>query len=409
MNIRQLRAAATALIVSAGMALPAVAVQVQIALQGTLINPNNNQPYTGAQAAEFKIYQGGNATTAGSGTLVYDETVTVTPAASGVFSHPLGSGTPIGPALSTAAFDTSQAVYIEIAIGGTVLLPRLQLLGSPYASIAGIAESLKSGSSITYGLSVGTLNVTGTGSTTFSVVTASGVQINGGTLEVNGSGGVSVRGGIVASTGTFTATGNTQPSLTTSSGIVVNAGGVTAPFFNGTFYGTFPTIAGPPPIGALLAYAGSTEPSGWVECDGRSIAQSGTAVAAWGNYNTSALFTAIGTVWGSAGAGVFNIPDMRGIFPRGWNHAKGAGSFRDPDAASRTNQYASGATGDAVGSYQVDELESHTHTYTSASGGGSFYSQGSAVIANTTLTSSATGGNETRPTNAYVMYIIRVQ
>ena len=216
--------------------------------------------------------------------------------------------------------------------------------------------------------------------------------------------------GVTAASGTFSATG--QYSLSTSSGIKVLAGSVDAPTFNGTYYGDGSKLSGispGTPVGTIVLFAGTSEPSGWVECDGRSLGQSGTAVASWGNYSTAALFGAIGTVWGSAGAGVYNLPDFRGIVPRGYNHGK-TGSWSDPDAGSRVAQYASGATGDAIGTYQLDELKSHTHSLSFTASGADSNSGGPNY--NTTganQPTSATGGNETRPKNASVLYIVRVQ
>src|SRR5690349_20930418 len=54
------------------------------------------------------------------------------------------------------------------------------------------------------------------------------------------------------------------------------------------------------PSGTLLDYAGTTAPSGWLECDGTSYATA--------TYPT--LFFAIGYTWGGAGAN-FNVPDLR--------------------------------------------------------------------------------------------------
>jgi microcystin-dependent protein len=216
--------------------------------------------------------------------------------------------------------------------------------------------------------------------------------------------------GVTAASGTFTATG--QYSLSTSSGIKVLAGSVDAPAFNGTYYGDGSKLSGispGTPVGTIVLFAGTSEPSGWVECDGRSLSQAGIAVASWGSYNTATLFSAIGTVWGSAGPGVYNIPDFRGIVPRGYNHGK-TGSWSDPDAGSRVAQYASGATGDSIGTYQLDELKSHTHTLSFTASGADSNSGGPNY--NTTganQPTSATGGNETRPKNASVLYIVRVQ
>jgi microcystin-dependent protein len=60
------------------------------------------------------------------------------------------------------------------------------------------------------------------------------------------------------------------------------------------------------PVGTLLDYAGSTAPSGYLMCDGRSLSTAGTYAA---------LFAVIGYAYGGSGAS-FNIPDFRGRFAR---------------------------------------------------------------------------------------------
>lgn len=168
------------------LAATAGAVQTQVMVQGFLTNATGT-PYTTTQTTEFRVYQGGNANTAGSGTLYYDETASVTPSASGVFTYALGSGSPTVPflvigagatvanALSTTTFDTTQAVYLEISVGGVPLLPRLQLLGTPYAALAGAAESLKPTgqiSTINLAASSATVAILSVGAGTFNTIIA---------------------------------------------------------------------------------------------------------------------------------------------------------------------------------------------------------------------------------------------
>lgn len=142
------------------------------------------------------------------------------------------------------------------------------------------------------------------------------------------------------------------------------------------------------PTGSMLPYGGTTAPSGWLLCDGAEVSRSDYA----------SLFAAIGTSFGSGdGSTTFNLPDLRGEFLRGWDNSRG----RDPDAATRTG-------GDAVGSTQEDEFMSHTHT-TSA---GYSNNKGRVGSDNRHLvfsghTTGATGGNETRPKNVAVNFIIK--
>jgi microcystin-dependent protein len=64
------------------------------------------------------------------------------------------------------------------------------------------------------------------------------------------------------------------------------------------------------PAGSVQMFAGSTIPTGWLLCDGRSTAISRTTYAA--------LFAAIGTTYGSGdGSTTFNLPDMRSRMPIG--------------------------------------------------------------------------------------------
>ena len=151
------------------------------------------------------------------------------------------------------------------------------------------------------------------------------------------------------------------------------------------------------PAGVILPYGGTSAPTGFLLCDGTSYLRA----------TYSALFTAIGTAYGTADGAHFNVPDLRGRFLRGVD----GGTARDPDASSRTAMNTGGATGNNVGSIQADQLKSHNHTIHANAGS---FTAGSTEIqaANSTgthadITINSTGGNETRPLNAYVNYIIK--
>ena len=148
-------------------------------------------------------------------------------------------------------------------------------------------------------------------------------------------------------------------------------------------------------VGTISAYGGNTAPTGWLLCDGTAVSQTTYAD----------LFAVIGCNFGCSG-GNFNLPDLRGRFLRG----RDGGALRDPDSGTRTSMNTGGNTADNVGSVQVDELKSHTHSYTTNSwtdndqdgsgpGSGMGWPTGQSV--------GATGGNETRPVNAYVNWIVK--
>ena len=149
--------------------------------------------------------------------------------------------------------------------------------------------------------------------------------------------------------------------------------------------------------GELKIWTTGTAPSGYLECNGAAVSRA----------TYSDLFGVIAELWGQGdNATTFNVPDMRGRFPRGWAH----GSTRDPDKASRTASATGGATGDSVGSVQADQFKSHSHRMEKGTGNnesgrmndaaGDFQNWAGGPT-------KVTGGNETRPENANVMYIIK--
>ena len=151
--------------------------------------------------------------------------------------------------------------------------------------------------------------------------------------------------------------------------------------------------------GEIKMWPTETVPDGYLECDGSSLLRA--------TYAT--LFAIIGTMYGTADATHFNLPDLRGRFIRAWDNAK----TTDPDSATRTVPTATGATisaGDHVGTEQADAFEAHHHHTTAYSGGNYGNPAGSTVLVNLGgegLATSSDGGNETRPANTYMMMIIK--
>ena len=152
------------------------------------------------------------------------------------------------------------------------------------------------------------------------------------------------------------------------------------------------------PAGVVLPYAGGQIPLGWALCDGSVVSRS----------VNSKLFVAIGTSHGEGdGSATFNLPDYRGRFLRGADNGAG----RDPDRNSRQPMGVGGNAGDAVGSVQQDEFKSHNHRlpgriYTNGAtgGGGDYFDE----EAGRSYFTENTGGSETRPVNAYVNFIIKL-
>lgn len=102
--------------------------------------------------------------------------------------------------------------------------------------------------------------------------------------------------------------------------------------------------AGGPPSGSIIAYGGSSAPTGYLLCDGSAVSRS----------TYSDLFAVLGTTYGVGdGSTTFNLPDLRQRFPLG-------------KAASGTGN-ALGATGGNIdhvhtGPSHTHSGPSHTHT-----------------------------------------------
>lgn len=148
-------------------------------------------------------------------------------------------------------------------------------------------------------------------------------------------------------------------------------------------------------IGTVNAFAGANIPPGWLLCDGSEISRA----------DYSSLFKVIGTIWGEGdGSTTFNLPDLRGQFLRGVSGS----SSNDPDAGSRTAKKSGGNTGNNVGSFQDEDFKSHNHqinTINNTYGNGSVASTGGGP-SSSSITQNK-GGNETRPKNANVYFIIK--
>jgi hypothetical protein len=161
------------------------------------------------------------------------------------------------------------------------------------------------------------------------------------------------------------------------------------------------------PPGTIVAFGGATAPDGWLLCDGSAISRTDYAD----------LFGAIQTAFGAGdGSATFNLPDFRGRFLRG----VAGTSTADPDKSSRTAMASGGNSGNAVGSVQAHAYASHRHVsgamvnwttypygyFATPSAYNSINPVGHTDDVISPYTSTV-GGNETRPVNAYVNWIIK--
>ena len=170
-------------------------------------------------------------------------------------------------------------------------------------------------------------------------------------------------------------------------------------FSNAVFTGDGSALTGVGITGAISAFAFTSVPTGWLECDGSTVSRA----------TYSDLFTAIGDTFGAGdGSTTFAIPDLRAEFIRGWDNGRGADSSR------------------VFGSTQDEAFKLHGHpsrrTRTQGiapdpDGGGILVDSNatqSNVAAYTGTPSNVygrhiggEGGDETRPRNVAMMYCIK--
>lgn len=156
----------------------------------------------------------------------------------------------------------------------------------------------------------------------------------------------------------------------------------------------------------IVLFPGIVPLAGWLECDGSLVSRVTypnlwIAAQALGNVRTEAEWAAGYQQAFSSGdlAATFRLPDMRGIFPRGWDHGRGI----DP--------------GRAAGTQQADSIRDHLHGMDAGglpgSGGAAKYvfnnAGTSAPLAGgqTLAMAGGTGGLETRPINGAFMFCVK--
>ena len=155
-------------------------------------------------------------------------------------------------------------------------------------------------------------------------------------------------------------------------------------------------------------YGASSAPTGWVNCDGASLLRAGTYAD---------LFAVISTTYGTADGTHFNVPDMRGAFPRGQgtstqftqDHATTLGTYEDDAMQGHYHKWFVGNT-----TASFSHLNSHNQIATANNAGGRAFKStagGSQDIINAPKSDTVNGtprtGNETRPNNLGVNFIIK--
>lgn len=177
---------------------------------------------------------------------------------------------------------------------------------------------------------------------------------------------------------------------------------------------TFSIIEGVP-TGSVFCMAVVSIPTGYLECNGQSVSRT----------TYSALFAIIGTNYGSASSSTFNVPDLRGEFVRGVDRGRGVDSGRNvaTNQGSQNQSHNHTATTSTTipdHDHNVDtfnEFQSQHGTWSSQGGLRQAHANGTrhkpitsdaSLTATSTTTINNDGGNESRPRNVAMLYIIKI-
>lgn len=109
------------------------------------------------------------------------------------------------------------------------------------------------------------------------------------------------------------------------------------------------------PTGSITMFGVASAPTGWVLCDGASYLHT----------DYPALFSAIGTTFGSADGTHFNVPDMRGRAPIGTGTGTGGGASGTGlpvGGAALTARALAAWTGEQTHTLVISEMPAHDHT-----------------------------------------------
>ena len=179
---------------------------------------------------------------------------------------------------------------------------------------------------------------------------------------------------------------------------------------------SFQIVAGVP-TGAVFCVAVATIPTGYLECNGAAVNRTTYA----------ALFSFIGTQYGAGnGSSTFNLPDLRGEFVRGFDNGRGVDSGRGIGSSQGGQNLSHDHDADASATSNVSD-PGHRHNArgygNDDDGGNQFTGSGNNSVRNNAIEDATTGisvatnvsidvdndgGNEARPRNVAMMYIIKV-
>ena len=107
------------------------------------------------------------------------------------------------------------------------------------------------------------------------------------------------------------------------------------------------------PTGAILPYAVSAAPTGYLLCNGQAVSRT--------TYST--LFAVVSSLYGAGnGSSTFNVPDLRGRFLAGWD--AGTSVLTSVTSGMILGSSIANTGGVQAVSLTIAQIPSHSHTYT---------------------------------------------
>jgi microcystin-dependent protein len=245
------------------------------------------------------------------------------------------------------------------------------IAGVENVAISGTNFTLTTGSGVADQARNAVINLTGTLSANCNVIVPSVDKVY--TIRNSTTGGFDVVVKTAAGSGVTVANGLTQSMYCDATNVVASSMPFNATNGNVSVTGAF-SVAGAStftgdvavggsltqggglvmPTGAMLEYAGSAAPTGWLLCNGAAVSRTVYA----------ALFAVLGTAYGAGdGSTTFNLPDRRGKFGVGvdgtYTRGSTGGSTTTSSAGSHSHTGATGST-----TLTTAQIPAHNHTIT---------------------------------------------
>ena len=167
------------------------------------------------------------------------------------------------------------------------------------------------------------------------------------------------------------------------------------------------TIPGGIPTGTVVPFAANSAPSGWVLCNGGLYGRTALDPSPQPN-----LFSVIGTTYGIGdGLTTFAVPDLRGMFVRGFDNGRGIDPLR-AFGTTQTDGFKSHNHGGLTGNQSADHTHSvsgttaadspnHAHSYSVPNLSGNVQGGGGVDVLRNSFGTVNTGGVSTTHTHAY--------